>query len=177
MGACRVAFVIGRNPHPDLFPLHRKGRGNLTGSTQMFPNKILLASDLTEKSHAAEKTAFALAKRLGAKLVILHVVPQRSSFGISTIPPELADAEGASIRLQTLGEFEASDATRRLERGSPAETILRVAKEEQVDLVVVGAHGRKRLSRTVLGSVAEAFTRQSTCPVVVVKADVEIQSG
>lgn len=140
----------------------------------MFPHKILLASDLTEMSHAAEKTAFALAKRFGVKLVILHVVPQRSSFGMSTIPPELADAEGAQRRLQALGEFEASDAVRRLEKGAPAETIVQVAKEEQADLIVTGACSHKGVSR---GGVVEAVLRLTTCPVMVAKPNFEIQQS
>ncbi len=143
----------------------------------MFPHRILLASDLTDKSHAAERTAFALVKRLTAKLVILHVVPERKSLGMSTIPPELADADGANIRLQSLGEFEAADAVRRLEKGAAAETIIRVAQEEQADLIVVGTRGSKGLSRAVLGSVAGSVTRKSECPVVVVKSDIEIQSS
>ena len=137
----------------------------------MFPNKILLASDLTETSQAAEKTAFGFANRLAVKLVILHVIEERSSFGISTIPPELTDTDGANIRLQSLGEFEAADALRRLEKGAPADTILRVAAEEQADLIIVGARAAKGRSRLAMGSVVEAVTRQAACPVMVVKPE------
>lgn len=45
----------------------------------MFEQKVLLASDLTETSRAAESAAFALAKRLNVKLIILHVILERAS--------------------------------------------------------------------------------------------------
>jgi len=52
--------------------------------------------------------------------------------------------------------------------GSPAETILKVADEENVDLIVVGASGKHALERFLLGSVSEKIVRHARVPVLVV---------
>jgi len=57
-----------------------------------------------------------------------------------------------------------------VEERQPVEQILRMARREQVDLIVMGTHGRLGLARMVLGSVAEQVVRQSPCPVMTVKA-------
>ncbi|MCB0165773.1 MAG: universal stress protein [Anaerolineae bacterium] len=139
----------------------------------MFGHKILLATDLTDTSRAAESTAFALAKRLQVKLVMLHVILERASFGMATTLPELNDPAELTRQLQALGQSEAPEAERLILSGSPAETIVNVAKSESVDLIVVGTEGRKGIARAVLGSIAEAVVRDAPCPVMVVKSDVD----
>ena len=139
----------------------------------MFENKILIASDFTPTSAAAEVAAFNLAHRLGVKLVIVHVIPERSTHGLSTIPPELAEPRDLNEQLQSLGKAEAPEADRVLARGEPAETIVRIAEEESVDLIILGSQGRTGLSRAILGSVAEAVSRQSPLPVMLVKPTVD----
>lgn len=54
--------------------------------------------------------------------------------------------------------------------GKPAEEILRVAREEGVDLIVMGTHGRTGLRHVLMGSVAETVMRTAPCPVFTVKA-------
>ena len=143
----------------------------------MFEHKILLASDLTDTSRAAESAAFALAKRLQVNLIILHVILERASFGMSTTMPELTEPEALNHQLQALGESEVPDAERLFLSGLPAETIVNVAQAEAVDLIVVGTVGRKGIARAVLGSVAEAVMREAPCPVMVVRSDVVDSSG
>lgn len=142
----------------------------------MLTNRILLATDLTDASRSAEAAALALAKRLDARLIVLHVLPERASLGMSTIPPELSDPTSVEDKLQALGIREAPDADRLLLRGDPAETIVATADKEDVDLLVLGTSGRRGLSRAVLGSVAEAVVRRVNCPVVLVKSSVEVPS-
>ena len=55
----------------------------------------------------------------------------------------------------------------RLVMGDPASEIVRVAKEEHPELVVLGTHGRTGLSRILMGSVAEAVVRHAPCPVLI----------
>jgi len=59
----------------------------------------------------------------------------------------------------------------RVEMGSPAEKILEVAKKEKVDLIIMGAHGRKGLERAIFGSVADKVVQAATCPVVTIHPD------
>jgi nucleotide-binding universal stress UspA family protein len=54
-------------------------------------------------------------------------------------------------------------------RGSPVTEILNLAEVENVDLIVMGSHGRTGLSRLLMGSIAEGVMRQAKCPVLVVK--------
>jgi nucleotide-binding universal stress UspA family protein len=53
--------------------------------------------------------------------------------------------------------------------GAPAETIVRVAREQEADLIVMGTHGRTGLQHVLLGSVAEKVVRLAECPVLTVR--------
>ena len=55
-------------------------------------------------------------------------------------------------------------------KGNPAEEIVRSAKEEKVDLIVIGAHGFTGWRHLVLGSVAEKVVRLASCPVITIPA-------
>ena len=57
----------------------------------------------------------------------------------------------------------------RLLTGEPADAVVRSAEEDDVDLIVLGSHGRTGLSRLLMGSVAEAIVRKAHCPVLVYK--------
>jgi len=58
---------------------------------------------------------------------------------------------------------------RRLLAGDPADAIIHLAQTEDVDLIVMGSHGRRGLTRLLMGSVAEAVVRAAPCPVLTVK--------
>jgi nucleotide-binding universal stress UspA family protein len=58
---------------------------------------------------------------------------------------------------------------RRVETGNPTDEIVRMATEENVDFIVLGTHGRRGLTRLLLGSIAEAVMRQAPCPVISVR--------
>ncbi len=58
---------------------------------------------------------------------------------------------------------------RRVEVGRPATEILKVAAQEDVDLIVMGTHDRTGLTRMMLGSVAEQVARHAPCPVLTIK--------
>jgi nucleotide-binding universal stress UspA family protein len=53
--------------------------------------------------------------------------------------------------------------------GNPADAIIRVAQEHEVDLIVMGTHGRSGLAHVLLGSVAEKVLRHAPCPVLVTR--------
>ena len=58
-----------------------------------------------------------------------------------------------------------------LREGNPAEEIVRLAGERGCDLIVMGTHGRRRLGRLLMGSVAEQVLRRAPCPVLTVKGE------
>ena len=53
--------------------------------------------------------------------------------------------------------------------GKPAKAIVELAREVDADLIIVGTHGRKGISRLVLGSVAEETVKRAPCPVLVMR--------
>ncbi|HYC82803.1 MAG TPA: universal stress protein, partial [Solirubrobacterales bacterium] len=61
--------------------------------------------------------------------------------------------------------------TARLERGEAAATILRIAREEESDLIVMGSHGHSRIHRALLGSVSEKVLAQSEIPVLLMRGN------
>ena len=58
----------------------------------------------------------------------------------------------------------------RVETGVAWQEILRIAREDQADVIVMGTHGRTGVNRLLLGSVAERVVRQAPCPVLTVRA-------
>jgi nucleotide-binding universal stress UspA family protein len=80
------------------------------------------------------------------------------------------DLETAERRLMaTKPTAEGVDIEHRLVSGEPAKEILRLARDEDVELIVMGTHGRTGVMRALLGSVAEEVLRHATCPVLTVK--------
>lgn len=132
--------------------------------------KILHPTDLSEFSVDAFRVARSLAKDYGASLVVL-----------STFPPSLNEAEavdrgrpggdpGADLLSRLNAERHSECLTEyRVREGDPAAEILDLAAREGCDLIVMGTHGRTGIRRAVLGSVAEAVSRNADCPVVTVR--------
>jgi nucleotide-binding universal stress UspA family protein len=119
-----------------------------------------------------------MAKSLGAKLTIVAVVPP-----LVTVPDQFIDAvtldrldtqtrQWNQRQLQKL----AAQAKKAglgvsvlLRNGDPADQIVRACRSTNSDLIVVGTHGRRGLSKLFLGSVAERVIATSTCPVITVR--------
>jgi nucleotide-binding universal stress UspA family protein len=120
---------------------------------------ILVATDFSRCSDQAVQAALALARRLGAQLHLLHVVPRA---------PE---REAALDRLATFAEahIEGVPFTAAVAAGRPAPEIVSHAEREHMDLVVVGTHGRTGLAHVVMGSVAEAVVRTAPCQVLTIR--------
>jgi nucleotide-binding universal stress UspA family protein len=140
----------------------------------MFPfKKVLVPTDFSTSSQGAVDLAVALAKSQGAAIVLLHVDPPALSHGeeIDRRLPEYQQRlwnllDGVAVALP--GE----SVERVLDAGDPAQVIVATARDLNCDLIVIGTHGRGRLGKLLLGSVAEEVIRLSECPVVTVKATV-----
>lgn len=121
---------------------------------------ILFATDFSEASHAAAPVAHAHAARWGATVHLLFVGPE----GDTTPHPELdglAKEVGAHVPVKVI-----------CDQGNPADLILAYAEKNDIDLIVLGTHGRTGVSRALMGSVAERVTRTAPCPVLTVPRDV-----
>jgi nucleotide-binding universal stress UspA family protein len=138
--------------------------------------RILIPVDFSETSAAAADYGCDLAARLGARVTLLHVfspgIVATPDAVFAPTPEELrAVALGARAHLLSMAE--------KLEReglgidcvaieGSPGETIREVAERQDVDLIVMGTHGRRGVTHLFLGSVAEQLMRHAPCPVLTV---------
>ncbi len=148
---------------------------------------ILIATDGSEGSLEAARHAAQLARALKARTLLLHVVPEESiSLGTTLIPPATAPLkEGDEVSFERIlldGAQAILDRTRKpfdklgvsveglIREGEAADGILAAAREEDVDLVVVGSHGHGAgAARALLGSTTERVVRESPCPVLVVR--------
>ena len=141
-------------------------------------DRVLVAVDGSTAAEAAVE--FAATESPAATLVLLHVIDPVEAGWTGTGVGRSSEAwyarakEGARTLLLEAAATATAD-TERTERlvevGRPARTIVDVAGRGSVDVdhVVVGSHGRRGVSRVVLGSVAEAVVRNSPVPVTVVR--------
>lgn len=137
---------------------------------------ILFATDFSESSAHALPIASALAANAHATLLIVHVSElERQPVGeLFDDAPEL-DAHPEpnpplAARLEQVVPTEAGvPCEHRMPYGKPAEAIVQLAKNENVDMIVMGTHGYRGLSRALAGSVAEEVMREAPCPVIAVR--------
>jgi nucleotide-binding universal stress UspA family protein len=142
----------------------------------MLPKHILVPTDLSEGAEQALDYACELARTLGAHIHLLHVI------GIPTLGvPEL----GLAVTTTVIDDMvlDSQDAIARLARtkcdaqvgqvlvrtGDARDVINQTAKELGIDLIVMGTHGRRGISRALLGSVAETVVRSAPCAVLTVR--------
>jgi nucleotide-binding universal stress UspA family protein len=136
-------------------------------------SRVLVALDFSKSSDKALRHALAIARSYGAKFYLAHVV---SSLGLTMAGPE-ATAAATAAATRDMQELEANLLSRELD-GIPHEGIVcegeiwqelqRVVRDQQIDLIVLGTHGRTRVRKVALGSVAESVFRHAACPVLTV---------
>ena len=147
--------------------------------------RVLCAVDFSEWSIAAVELASSLAQRSGATLQLLHVVewpweePPPPIF--ADLPREQAAAlfefrryvaTSATSRLESLvpaGTRDRCAVTTRISHGKPYVEILRVAADDNADLIVLGVHGRRSIDMAMFGSTTNQVVRRATCPVVTLR--------
>lgn len=142
----------------------------------MKAKKILFPTDFSSLSDAPLKYATALARDMGATLVIVHVEESPLAYGGGEMYYGLAEPDHDALRRMLENVKPADPAVpceRRLLIGDPAATIVDLAREEGIDLIVMGTHGRTGLGRFLMGSIAEVVVRRAPCPVLIYKSPVK----
>lgn len=138
----------------------------------MLPIRTLLhPTDFSESSGPAFELACALARDYSAALVVTHVVPPTRAFAPDGIAMPLPTEEPYEARAQ-LARVRPTDGVEvehRLLEGEPSEMILKLAKDVNADVIVMGTHGTSGLMRLLVGSVAEGVMRKAACPVLTVR--------
>ena len=142
--------------------------------------KIAFSTDFSENANQAFDLAFDLAKKYGARLLLVHVVPplvfpspiMEEFISEQTNYPFIEQVIQRSIEqmessyVQRMGDY--SNFQVRVLSGHPASEILNFIDQEQVDLVVMGTHGFTGLAHFFLGSTAEKVVRRANCSVLTV---------
>jgi nucleotide-binding universal stress UspA family protein len=132
---------------------------------------VLVAVDFGEASEAALVYARNFARNFGARLHVLHVLENTFLRPMANDPYVVETATTRQLldrltdddreTLRALPVIRKSDA--------PADEIVRYAKDEHIDLIVLGTHGRKAMAHLLVGSVAERVVRTAPCPVLTVR--------
>ena len=134
---------------------------------------VLLATDLSPASTPATQEAIAIAGRSGAHLTVLSVVDPRvlrlpGGRFLRRVDQERSRVESGVQDLVARARAAGISATFLVWQGDPSDAILEAAEAEDVDLVVVGSHGRGRIGRLVLGSTSSRVSSESQRRVLVV---------
>ena len=142
-------------------------------------HSILCPTDFSDFSDNAIRYACELAETFGAELHLLNVLQDYDAIAPGTgeafLPftdwlPELRNQSREQLAKQPAPEWAAKVHVHRTTRvGAPVDEIVKYAKEHNVDLVVLGTHGRKGVKHLLLGSVAENVVRYAPCPVLTVR--------
>lgn len=136
---------------------------------------LLLATDFTPEGQTVVERAAELRDHYQARLSLVHVVEYISlEYAGDLILPEDLDLEdklvtSARRRMESLGErLQVEPARQHVLAGSTKTEILRIAEYEDVDLIVIGSHGRHGLA-LLLGSTATAVLHHAACDVLAVR--------
>ncbi|MGE3179965.1 MAG: universal stress protein [Vicinamibacterales bacterium] len=136
--------------------------------------RILVPTDFSETSEAAVRQGVDLARTFNASVILLYVGDGPASESATDFPlgidADLQDAERERM-LRILAPFDRQIVRPELvvSTGAAAQEIVRCAEEREVDLIVMGTHGRSGVRHMLLGSVAEKVIRTAPCPVLVVR--------
>jgi nucleotide-binding universal stress UspA family protein len=138
----------------------------------MAVKNILVPTDFSGTSEAALHYAAEMALTLGARLYLMHV-PGRTGEHFEANFPHGQFAAAARKGLSSFLTTEDIDRLRpeyAVRVGTPAEEIVRYAEFCDVDLIIMGTHGRTGIAHALMGSVAEQVVRVAPCPVLLVRA-------
>src|SRR6266851_4444247 len=142
---------------------------------------ILVATDFGEAAESALAYGRAFARTFGATLHVLHVADDiyMNAVGVELYTASASDLqhdldEAARKELKELVLDRDNSGPRTIpavltSSGTPALTIVQYAKTNNIDLIVMGTHGRGAFAHLVMGSVAERVVRLAPCPVLTVR--------
>ena len=140
--------------------------------------RILVPTDFSDTSRFAVSRACALARRFDAEIHLVNVLPLLDLGPVATEMPAVSrmDLEEKWVRaardeLDALARESRVTVrvTSEVTRGHPFVEIVRYARAHQIDLIVMGTHGRGAVEHMLLGSVAERVVRKAPCPVLTVR--------
>ncbi len=157
---------------PQVLDTHRKTESPVTQRVSL--TKILVTTDFSEVSDHALDYAIALARRYDARIYLTHVItPDPFQFA----EPQLAQATYEKVRqaaeegmtdILISGKLRGLPHEVLLEEGNVWPTIEKLCADHEIDMIVLGTHGRGKVQKILIGSVAEEIFRQADCAVLTV---------
>jgi len=147
----------------------------------MIPvKKICCPTDFSEPSYEALKTACEIAQHFSADLILVHVVTpipvipihdDPTSFNLPLYEKEMETNAGIVLSRIRQERIPAGIQSRAVViQGDPANQIVQLAEEEQVDMIVIATHGFTGWKKFMFGSVTEKVIRYASCPVLSIRA-------
>lgn len=135
-------------------------------------DKVLVPIDFSDESLAAIDDAIRIAGE-ARKVHVVHVLPELniSEAGVvwQTVDNEHRVEHARQALRERLPDARYSELQMHVEIGDPGHRIAECAQELEVDLIVTPSHGRRGISRMLIGSVAERVVRLAHCPVLVLR--------
>jgi nucleotide-binding universal stress UspA family protein len=131
----------------------------------MFKN-IMVPSDGSQDSKKAEDAAIEIAKKFNSKITAVFVIDDKMMF-----PYEVLEDEGSEIlgKITEKGKKAGVEVVEHLITGDPLRDMKTIAKKSKVDSVVISPHGRNKLEKLIVGSVADRIIKTFDIPVVLIK--------
>jgi nucleotide-binding universal stress UspA family protein len=151
-----------------------KEQARKQAATRVFISKILVTTDFSDVSHHALDYAIALARRYDARIYLAHVItPDPFQFA----EPQLAQATYEKVRqaaeegitdILISGKLRGVPHEVLVEEGNVWPSLETLVRKHEIDLVVAGTHGRGKVQKLLIGSVAEEIFRKADCAVLTV---------
>ncbi len=138
----------------------------------MMLNKLLVPFDFSKHSDTALELAASLAATCDGQLLIVHVKEPLAVHQTDSKFPVEPYGDLDQLR-SSLENVKPNDSTVQHQHwlfvGDVVDNLLTFAAEQDVDMIVMGTHGRTGFARAVVGSIADGVLRQASCPVLTVK--------
>ena len=140
--------------------------------------KVLVPTDFSESARHALTYGISFAREYEAELSVVHVVENLTvGYASDLFPVPMAEvfqeiSGYAKVELAKLGEEARAKGVTVVEQvvqGKPSAEIIRFARETEVDMIVLGTHGKGMLDQALFGSTTERVVRRAPCPVLTVR--------
>lgn len=147
----------------------------------MIATHILVPTDFSDFADQALEYATQLAKAFQARLTVLHVIQlapmAMGDIGAASVVPylEAVETEVQKQMQAILNQLQQAglQGETAISQGVPVQIIVETAKNQGIDLIVMGTHGRTGITHALIGSVADRVMRLAPCPVLVTRGTTE----
>ncbi len=139
--------------------------------------KILCAVDFSDMSSKVADYAQTMAKAMSSSVKVIYIAPSLSQYVGFHVPPtsienfvgEIVSGAEKTMDIFIQENFSEIEVTGQVLTGYAAEEILKYADQEDMDMIIMGTHGRKGIDRVLFGSVAEKIVKSAPIPVLTIR--------